>query len=51
MFPRPLRREILILLAVKIVLLTTLYFAFFAPHHRPTLGPEAITSRLLGEPS
>ena len=34
MFPNPLRREIVALLAVKAVLLTVLYFLFFSTSHR-----------------
>ena len=35
MFPVILRRDILILLAVKAGLLLLLYFLFFSPAHRP----------------
>jgi len=35
MFPIVLRRDVLIALAVKAVLLAILYFLFFSPSHRP----------------
>ncbi len=35
MFPLILRRDILILLAVKAALLVVLYWLFFSPAHRP----------------
>jgi hypothetical protein len=38
MFPIVLRRDILIALALKAVLLAVLYFLFFSPSHRPP-GP------------
>ena len=47
MFPQGLRREILILLAVKAALLTLLYVLFFSPAHRP--APASLQSHLLGE--
>jgi hypothetical protein len=46
MFPRVLRREVLLLLAGKAVLLLTLYFLFFSPAHRPTLTPERLQSHI-----
>jgi hypothetical protein len=44
-FPRPLRREIAILLAVKLLLLTALYMAFFTPGER--LPAEVMQQHLL----
>lgn len=35
MFPAALRRDILVLLAVKAVILTALYLLFFSPSHQP----------------
>ena len=39
MFPAHLRREIVILLALKAAALTLLYFLFFSPSHRPQTLP------------
>jgi hypothetical protein len=46
MFPFALRREILLLLAVKAALLTALYLLFFAHPTSPT--PAAIGAHLTG---
>ncbi len=48
MFPNTLRREILLLIAVKAALLLALYFLFFSPAHRPTLTPDRLSAHLLG---
>ena len=47
MFPRVLRREVLLLLAGKAVLLLALYLLFFSPAHRLTLTPERLQSHIL----
>jgi len=44
-FPRPLRREIAILLAVKLALLMALYMAFFTPHEQ--LPAEVMQQHIL----
>jgi hypothetical protein len=46
MFPRVLRREVLLLLAGKAALLLMLYLLFFSPAHRPTLTPERLQSHI-----
>jgi hypothetical protein len=47
MFPTVLRRDILLLLAVKAGLLALLYFLFFSPAHRP---PDVrIDQHILGQ--
>jgi hypothetical protein len=46
MFPRMLRREVLLLLAGKAALLLALYLLFFSPAHRPTLTPERLQSHI-----
>lgn len=46
MFPRVLRRDVLILLAVKAAGLTILYFAFFA---HPVMNPSAIQTHILAD--
>lgn len=47
MFPRILRREVLLLLAGKAALLLALYLLFFSPAHRPILTPERLQSHIL----
>lgn len=46
MFPAHLRREIIILLALKAAALTLLYFLFFSPARRPEIVP--IITHILG---
>lgn len=46
MFPAHLKREIIILLALKAAALLLLYFLFFSPSHRPQALP--IITHLLG---
>jgi hypothetical protein len=48
MFPIVLRRDILILLAVKAALLTLLYFLFFSPAHRIPVSPDGLRAHLVG---
>lgn len=40
-------RDIAVVLAAKLVLLTCLYFAFFSPSHRPLADSAAVSARLL----
>jgi len=42
-----LRREIAVLLAAKLVLLTCLYFVFFGPSTRPHTDARAVSAHLL----
>ena len=49
MFPRTLRREIIVLLAAKIMLLTALYWLFFSPAHRIEPTPERMQSHLFNQ--
>jgi hypothetical protein len=42
------RRDILVALAVKAVLLVALYQLFFAPHLRPRQDPAATAAAVLG---
>jgi len=44
----PLAREIVVVLAVKAAALALLYFAFFAPPHRPEVTPAAMDRLLFG---
>jgi hypothetical protein len=48
MLPIVLRRDILIALALKAVLLAVLYFLFFSPSHRPP--SLAMRQHILGQP-
>ncbi|MBU6297882.1 MAG: hypothetical protein KGJ79_12930 [Alphaproteobacteria bacterium] len=41
-------RDIAILLAAKLVMLTSLYFLFFGPSHRPLADSAAVSARILG---
>lgn len=43
-----IRNDIVAVLALKLVLLTCLYMAFFSPSHRPAHDTVAVTNRLLG---
>ena len=47
-FRHPLAREIVVVLAVKVVALAALYLVFFGPAHRPDLTPEAVDRAILG---
>jgi hypothetical protein len=49
MFPRVLRRDVLILLAAKAAGLTILYFAFFAPGLHLTLNADAVQTHILAD--
>ena len=49
MFPRVLRRDVLILLAAKAAGLTVLYFAFFAPGLHPALNADAVQTHILAD--
>jgi hypothetical protein len=40
-------RDVLIALAVKLSLLTALYYCFFAESHRPKVDPETTATALL----
>jgi hypothetical protein len=48
MFPIALRREILILIAIKAALLTLLYFLFFSPAHRIEPTPDTLRAHIVG---
>lgn len=48
MFPIVLRREVIILLAVKAALLTLLYFLFFSHAHRIEPSPEDLRVHIMG---
>ena len=46
MFPKMLRREIVVLLCIKALVLTAIYFAFFAPMTPPEPDKAAIMAHL-----
>jgi hypothetical protein len=48
MFPAALRREIIVLLAVKAALLVALYGLFFSPSHRMAPAPR-MNDHILGD--
>jgi|HubBroStandDraft_6_1064221.scaffolds.fasta_scaffold550791_2 hypothetical protein len=48
MFPRILRRDILVLLGAKAVALTLIYLVFIAPSSRPEPDRSAMQAHLLG---
>ena len=41
-------REIAWLLAIKLVALTVLYFAFFGPSHQPNPDTRAVAAHVMG---
>jgi hypothetical protein len=41
-------RDIAVILAAKLVMLTCLYLLFFGPSHRPPADSAAVTARVLG---
>jgi len=41
-------KDIAVVLAAKVVLLTGLYFAFFSPSHRTVADEAAVSAKLLG---
>jgi hypothetical protein len=47
MFKHRLAREVGLLLALKLLLLSGLYFAFFSPAHRVQAGDAQVAARLL----
>lgn len=49
MFPTLLRRDILVLLAVKAGFLALLYFLFFSPAHRPPVTAEGLRAHIMGQ--
>jgi len=49
MFPIGLRREILVLIAIKAALLTFLYFLFFSPAHRTEPTPDSLRAHIVGQ--
>jgi hypothetical protein len=44
-------RDLVIALAIKLGLLTGLYYCFFAENHRPRVDPEMTATALLDHPT
>ncbi len=51
MFPTALRKEVIVLIAVKIAALALIYQLFFAPATRGELDGGAVAAHVLGEQS
>jgi hypothetical protein len=47
MFPTTLRKEIVVLLCIKALVLTAIYFAFFAPVTPPEPDKAALMAHLM----
>jgi len=47
MFKHRLAREVALLVTLKLLLLSGLYFAFFSPVHRVQIGDAQVAARLL----
>jgi hypothetical protein len=47
MFPRSTRREVIVLICIKALALTLIYYAFVAPGARPEPDNRAVTAHLL----
>ena len=47
MLNHPLARHLVMILTVKVVALALLYFAFFAPDHRPLADSHAVAAAIL----
>jgi hypothetical protein len=45
--PWAVRRDVLILISIKLAVLAAIYWLFFAPHVRPAPAPADITRHLL----
>ena len=48
MFPRTIRRDIILLLCIKAAALSLIYFLFFAPAAQPEPNGRAMRAHLLG---
>jgi hypothetical protein len=46
-FPKSIRREVLVLICIKAVALTLIYYAFIAPDTRPEPDGRAVAAHLL----
>jgi len=46
--PPRLGRDIATVLALKLVALGALYFAFFSPDHRVDVSPQSVEAQLIG---
>jgi hypothetical protein len=48
MFPKAVRRDVIVLLCLKAAALTLIYFLFIAPHAGPEPDGRAMTHHLVG---
>jgi hypothetical protein len=46
--PRRVRRDVIVLICVKLAALWLIYQVFFNPHEAPPLRPAALTAHLIG---
>ncbi|MGD0142427.1 MAG: cytochrome oxidase putative small subunit CydP [Rhizomicrobium sp.] len=46
-FPWAVRRDVLILISIKLAALAAIYWLFFAPHERPEPRPVDIAAHIL----
>jgi hypothetical protein len=47
MFPKSARREVILLICIKVLALTLIYYAFIAPGARPEPDNRAVIAHLL----
>jgi hypothetical protein len=47
MFPRSARREVILLICIKAIALTLIYYVFVAPGARPEPDSAAVTAHIL----
>lgn len=48
MFPKAIRRDVIVLLCLKAAALTLIYFLFIAPAMKPEPQPGAVAAHLIG---
>jgi hypothetical protein len=48
--PRAARRDIIVLVCVKLAALLAIYLFFFRPHELPPLKPAQVAAQILGHP-
>jgi hypothetical protein len=48
MFPKPIRRDVIVLLCLKAAALTLIYFLFVGPATHPEPNKSAMATQLLG---
>ncbi len=48
--PRAARRDIIVLIGVKLAALLAIYLIFFRPHELPPLKPAQVAAQIVGHP-